>query len=91
MARTLVRRLRLRPLSALFLLISWLLVPPAFAQTPAAPSVSGVVVDDVGRTIAGARVTVSNDNGALAQTATDASGAFVLQGLVPGHTRCSWR
>ena len=45
---------------------------------------SGVVVDDVGVAIAGARVTVSNAGGVLAQTTTDASGAFVLQGLVPG-------
>ena len=48
-------------------------------------SVPGVVVDEVGATIAGARVTVSDDLGVVLQTTTsDAAGAFALRNLVPG-------
>ena len=45
----------------------------------------GVVVDEVGGAIAGARVTVSDASGAVVQTTTsDAAGAFSLRGLAPG-------
>lgn len=71
--------------SVLFLLISSLFVPAVSAQSRGVLSVPGVVVDEVGGAIAGARVTVSDASGAIVQTTTsDAAGAFSLNGLVPG-------
>jgi vitamin B12 transporter len=62
-----------------------LLAPVAPAHAQRAVSVPGVVVDEAAATIAGARVTVSDNHGAIVQTTTsDAAGAFSLHGLVPG-------
>ncbi len=85
MARAVIRRSCLWPVPALFLLLSSLLAPAASAHAQGTLSVPGVVLDEVGATIAGARVTVRDDNGAVVQTTTsDAAGAFSLHGLVPG-------
>jgi vitamin B12 transporter len=85
MACTVIRRSYLQLLSALFLLAFWLIAPPASAQTRNTLSVPGVVVDEVGGAIAGARVTASDANGAVVQTTTaDAAGAFSVSGLAPG-------
>jgi vitamin B12 transporter len=85
MACTVIRRSYLQLFSALFLLAFWLSVPAASAQTRNTLSVPGVVVDEVGGAIAGARVTASDINGAVIQTTTaDAAGAFSLGGLAPG-------
>ena len=71
--------------STLFLLLAWLLVSPASAQTRNTVSISGIVVDEVGGAIGGARVTASDANGATVQTTTsDGAGAFSLRGLAPG-------
>lgn len=57
---------------------------PAFAQRNTS-SISGVVLDDAGGAIAGARVGVSDANGAVVETTTsDAAGGFLLRGLTPG-------
>jgi vitamin B12 transporter len=81
---TVVRRSCFRPFSALFL-PAFLLVAPASAEARNALSVSGVVVDEVGGAIAGARITASDANGAVVQSATaDLNGAFSLSGLDPG-------
>jgi len=85
MACTVIRRSYVRLCSVLLVLALWSIVPAAFAQTPNSLSVAGVVVDEVGGAIAGARVTASDINGAVVQTTTaDAGGAFSLGGLVPG-------
>ncbi len=85
MACTVIRRSYFRPSFVLFLLTFWLIVPTASAQTRNALSVPGVVVDEVGGAIAGARVTASDINGTVVQTTTaDAAGAFSLGGLAPG-------
>jgi len=85
MACTVIRRSYLRLFSALFLLPIWLIAPAASAQTRNTPSVPGVVVDEVGGGIAGARVTVTDADGGVVQTTTaDAAGAFSLSDLVPG-------
>jgi len=85
MACTVIHRSYFCLFSVPFLLISWLIVPTASAQTRNALSVPGVVVDQVGGAIAGARVTASDANGAVVQTTTaDAAGAFTLGGLAPG-------
>lgn len=82
MARTAIRR---SCVSVLFLLISLLVVPAVSAQSRGVLSVPGVVVDEVGGAIAGARVTVSDASGAVVQTTTsDGAGAFSLRGLDPG-------
>jgi len=73
----------LRPFSLLLLLFV-LAAPVASAQTTA-PAVTGVVVDDVGSVIAGARVTVTTSAGTVARTATtDGAGTFVIGGLQAG-------
>src|SRR6266545_6350851 len=79
------RRSYSRLASTLFFLLSWLLTSPASAQTRNPVSVSGIVVDEVGGAIVGARVTASDANGATVQTtASDGAGAFSLRGLAPG-------
>ena len=84
MACTVVRSY-LRLFSALFLPAFLLMVPAAAAQTRNTLSVPGVVVDEVGGAIAGARITAHDANGAVVQSTTaDPSGAFSLSGLVPG-------
>ena len=46
---------------------------------------TGVVVDEAGAAVAGARVTVRDGNGAVVQTvASDQAGTFSLRGLLPG-------
>jgi vitamin B12 transporter len=85
MACTVILRSHFRLLSVLFLLTFSLIVPAAAAQTRNTISLPGVVVDEVGGAIVGARVTASDANGAVVQTTTaDAAGAFSLGGLVPG-------
>jgi hypothetical protein len=85
MACTVIRRSWFRLSSVLFLLIFWLIVPATAAQTPNTLSLPGVVVDEVGGAIVGARVTTRDANGAVVQTTrADAAGAFSLSGLVPG-------
>lgn len=85
MACTVIRRSYLRLFSALFVLPFWLIAPAASAQARNTLSVPGVVVDEVGGAIAGARVTVTDANGGIVQTTTaDVAGAFSLSGLVPG-------
>jgi vitamin B12 transporter len=67
----------------LFTTCIYLTTASALAQSPTA--VSGVVVDQAGASVPGARVTVSNANGTIVGTTTsDAAGAFTLQGLSPG-------
>jgi outer membrane receptor protein involved in Fe transport len=84
MAPGVIRRSCLRPLPALFLL-SLLLAPVVSAQARRAPSLPGVVVDQAGATVAGARVTACDSTGAVVQTTTtDAAGAFTLRDLAPG-------
>ena len=89
MARAVIRRSCRRPVSFLLLLVSSLIVPAASAQTRGTSSVPGVVVDEAGAAVAGARVTASDANGTVVQTTTsDAAGAFSLQGLCRAPTRC---
>jgi len=53
----------------------------AQAQVP----LTGVVVDESGSVIPGARVTIAGADGAVAQTQiTDGAGAFAVRGLAPG-------
>ena len=55
------------------------------AQGQATPQVTGVVVDEAGSVIPGARVTLTNTTGAVAQTTTtDGGGQFTVRGLEPG-------
>jgi vitamin B12 transporter len=83
MARGVIQRSYRRAAAVLFLLLAAPFVPPASAQVT--PAVSGVVVDELGASIAGARVTVSDASGAVVQTTTsDGAGAFSLRGLLPG-------
>jgi len=85
MVRTVARRSCLWPVLALLFPCSSLLSPAAFAQTRGTLSVPGIVVDEIGAAVAGARVTVSDDAGAVIQTTTsDAAGAFLLRDLGPG-------
>jgi vitamin B12 transporter len=85
MAHVIAGRPCSRLASTLFLLLTWLLASPASAQIRNAVSISGIVVDEVGGTIGGARVTASDENGATVQTTTsDGAGAFSLRGLAPG-------
>jgi len=66
-------------------LVSCLLTGPAFARTRSSIAVTGIVVDESGGAIAGARITASGANGALIQTTTsDAAGGFELRDLAPG-------
>lgn len=77
----------LRPIPALLLLLTALvLASGASARAQSAPPITGVVVDDAGAVIPGARVTVSNTARVVVQaTTTDAAGAFSLRGLTPGR------
>jgi vitamin B12 transporter len=85
MAHAVARRSSLWPVPALLLLIAWTLTPIASAQTQGPSSLSGVIVDELGAAVAGARVTVSDANGTIVQkSVSDAAGAFLLQGLAPG-------
>ena len=85
MARAVAPRGYPRLLSALFLLLPWMSVTPASAQSRSSLVVPGIVVDESGGAIAGARVTVSDASGVVIQTATsDAAGAFSLPGLPAG-------
>jgi outer membrane cobalamin receptor len=85
MVRTVARRSCLWPVLALLFLCSSLLSPAASAQTRGTLSVPGIVVDEIGAAVAGARVTVSDDAGAVIQTTTsDAAGTFLLHDLGPG-------
>jgi vitamin B12 transporter len=84
MARPLTHRPYVRPLAALFLGFALLFAPAALAQTQSAAPVPGVVVDEAGAAVANARITVTNGSGASTQTTSDASGAFLLEGLAPG-------
>jgi vitamin B12 transporter len=85
MARAVAPRGYPRLLSALFLLLPWMSVTPASAQPRRSLVVPGIVVDESGGAIAGARVTVSDGSGVVIQTATsDAAGAFSLPGLPAG-------
>jgi vitamin B12 transporter len=69
----------------LFLCAYSLLTPVAPAHAQATVSVPGVVVDEVGAIVAGARVTVSDASGVVVQTVTSGTtGTFSLHGLVPG-------
>jgi len=84
MVRSITRRSS-RPPVLLFFFAGHLLAAVAPLHAQRAVSVSGVVVDEAAATIAGARVTVSDNHGAIVQTATsDAAGAFALHGLAPG-------
>jgi len=66
-------------------IVSCLLTGPAFARTRSSIAVTGIVVDESGGAIAGARITASSANGALIQTTTsDAAGGFELRDLAPG-------
>jgi vitamin B12 transporter len=72
-------------LAVLFLLLSCLQTSTASAQGRIAIALPGVVVDESGGAIAGARVTVSGADGALIETtSSDAAGAFALRDLAPG-------
>ena len=85
MVRPVARRSCLWPALALLLLFFSLLTPAVSAQTRGTPSVPGIVLDEIGAAVAGARVTVSDDAGAVIQTTTsDAAGAFLLRDLGPG-------
>ena len=84
MACTVIRRSFFRLSSVLCLLTFWLTVQGTAAQTPNTLSLHGVVVDEVGGAVVGARVTTSDANGAVRTTTADAAGAFTLGGLVPG-------
>jgi vitamin B12 transporter len=85
MASILFRPWCLWPVLGLVPFLSSLSSPIAFAQTRSVSPVSGVVVDEAGATIAGARVTVTDDSGAVVQTTTsDTAGAFALRDLAPG-------
>ena len=77
MAYTVIRRSYLRLFSALFLVTFWLSVSAASAQTRHALSVPGVVVDEVGGAIAGARITASDNNGTVVQTTMADAGVLV--------------
>ena len=60
-------------------------MPAAPARAQGAVSVPGVVVDEAGAAVAGARVTVRDGNGAVVQTvASNRAGTFSLRGLPPG-------
>ena len=86
MARPVTRRSLVRPVSVVLFSLRVLLARLGRRRTRAGTrSVSGVVVDEVGAAIAGARVTVERRGGAVVQTTTsDAAGAFALRGLAPG-------
>jgi vitamin B12 transporter len=69
----------------MFFVLCWLLSPVLSAQAPGALSVPGVVLDEVGGVIAGARVTASDAAGTIVQSTTsDAAGAFALRDLDAG-------
>ncbi len=85
MARTVARRSCLWPVLALLLLFSFWLASAASAQTRGGLSVPGIVLDEIGAAVAGARVTVSDEVGAVIQTtSSDAAGTFSLRDLAPG-------
>ena len=70
----------------------WLLVSRGVAQRSAPVRCPASSSTKPARSIAGARVTVSDDGGVVVQTTTtDAAGAFALRGLAPGtlHRRSS--
>jgi vitamin B12 transporter len=84
MARPTDRRTERRLIPALLLVLS---VFPAAAPARAQPSapVTGVVVDQSGSVIPGARVTVTSEVAGIVETAiADTAGAFVLRRLEPG-------
>jgi vitamin B12 transporter len=84
MTRMLARRSHSLAAAPILIAIA-LLAPPAAAQTRSTVAVSGIVVDEVGGAIAGARVTATDAAGAVVQiTQSDAAGAFTLRGLTPG-------
>jgi outer membrane receptor protein involved in Fe transport len=67
------------------LLFTALLGPSAVAGAQTTAAIVGAVVDEVGASIAAARVTLSDASGAVVQTTmSDGSGAFALRGLAPG-------
>jgi vitamin B12 transporter len=73
------------PRSSLFVLLFALLTvaSPVWAQTSA--PVAGVVVDEAGAVVAGARITATRAGGGpILSTTSDAAGAFVLQNLGSG-------
>ena len=81
-----IRRSYRRPVSGfVFFLLSVLLITaiPAFAQAPA--SLDGLVVDQAGAAVAGARITATAADGSVVHTAaSDAGGSFTLQFPGPG-------
>jgi outer membrane receptor protein involved in Fe transport len=88
MARAVALRFH-RPIPALLLLATATLAPgfasDLHAQPPSPPAIAGVVADDTGSAIPGARITVRDERGSIVRTAiTDAAGRFAVSGLVPG-------
>jgi vitamin B12 transporter len=81
-----VRLAFLRPIPALVLLLTALLLASgASVRAQGALPVTGLVLDEAGAVIPGARVTVSNARGSIVHaTTTDTAGAFSLRGLTPG-------
>jgi len=85
MDRRAARRGHSRPLINLVLLICALLVPSRSAWAQDASSISGVVVDELGAVISGARITMTDGKGLPVRSATsDAAGAFTLRSVPPG-------
>src|SRR5262245_58330689 len=86
MAHVAIRTERLRLLVSIALLVIALVGldrSPAHAQTVA--QATGVVVDQNGAALPGARVVVSDAKGAAVQSVTtDAAGAFSIRGLAVG-------
>lgn len=70
--------------AGLFVLLGSLGSFPLCAQQTAAP-LAGTVLDQAGKTVQGATVTIKNDSGAVAQTlTTDAEGHFSAPDLAAG-------
>src|SRR5689334_9475884 len=71
-----------RFLAVLFVVVSL----PLMAQSTG--GITGVVVDETGAAIEGARISILDGNGATRATAlTKRDGSFVIQGLAPGRYR----
>jgi vitamin B12 transporter len=85
MACAAIRRSCLRPYPALLFFFSLIFASSTFVHAQSAVPITGVVVDDAGAVIPGARVTVRDTAGTVVQaTITDAAGAFSLRMLAPG-------
>ncbi len=72
-------------MSAILLLLSSLLSLAAFAQTAGTSRVTGVVQDQAGATVPGAKVTLTNEGTNISFTATTTSaGVYVFDGIQLG-------